>query len=93
MKYVFIHILMQIFMNLCLCYFYQISMKFSPKCRSKKLGMTYIILGSFCSFLNWKGADIGPQIRPRKTPKYKGFIKTIFEPKFVDINYFLNQQF
>ena len=33
-------------------------MKFSPKCRSKKLRMTYIILGSFCLFFNWEGADI-----------------------------------
>ena len=35
-------------------------MKFSPKCRTKKLGnMIYTIVGSFCSFLNWN-------IRPRK---------------------------
>ena len=43
-------------------------MKFSPKCRTKKLGMIYTILGSFCSFLNWEGADIWPRIRPRKIP-------------------------
>ena len=43
-------------------------MKFSPKCRTKILGMMYTILGSFCSFLNWEGADIRPQIRPRKIP-------------------------
>ena len=43
-------------------------MKFSPKCRTKKLGMIYTILGSFCSFINWEGADIRPQISPRKIP-------------------------
>ena len=37
-------------------------MKFSPKCRTKKLGMIYTILGSFCSFLNWEGVGIRPQI-------------------------------
>ena len=41
-------------------------MKCSPKCRTKKLGMIYTNLGSFCSFLNWEGPDILPQIRPRK---------------------------
>ena len=34
-------------------------MKFSPKCRIKKLGMIYTILGSFCSFLNLEGAAQG----------------------------------
>ena len=43
-------------------------MKFSPQCRTKKLGMIYTILGSFCSFLNWEGTDIWPKIRPRKIP-------------------------
>ena len=43
-------------------------MKFSPKCRTKKLGMIYTILGSFCSFSNWEGANIRPQIRLRKIP-------------------------
>ena len=45
-------------------------MKFSPNliCRAKKLGMIYIILVSFCSFFNLKGAVIRPQIRPRKIP-------------------------
>ena len=33
-------------------------MKILPKCRTKKLGMVYTILGSFCSFLNWERADI-----------------------------------
>ena len=36
-------------------------MKFSPKCRTKKLGMIYTIVGSFCYFLNWKGAIYGPK--------------------------------
>ena len=44
-------------------------MNCSPKCRTKKLGMIYTILGRFCSFfLNWEGADIRLQIRPRKIP-------------------------
>ena len=43
-------------------------MKFAPTFRTKKLGMIYTILGSFCSFLNWEGANILPQIRPRKIP-------------------------
>ena len=34
-------------------------MKLSPKCRTKKLGMVYIILGSFCSFLNREGPKSG----------------------------------
>ena len=38
------------------------------KCKTKKLGMIYTILGCFCSFFNWEGADILPQIRPRKSP-------------------------
>ena len=33
-------------------------MKFLPKCRTKKFRMTYTICESFCSFLNWEGADI-----------------------------------
>ena len=37
-------------------------MNFSPKCRTKKLGI-YTNLGGFDSFLNW---EIRPQIRPRK---------------------------
>ena len=44
-------------------------MKFSPKCRTKKLGMIYTVLRSFCSFLNWEGAIIQPQIEPRKIPE------------------------
>ena len=49
-------------------------MKFSPKCRTKKLGIIYTTLGSFCSFLNWEGADIRPQIRPRKIPDIRNDI-------------------
>ena len=47
-------------------------MKLSPKCRTKKLGMMYTIYGSFCSFLNWDGADVRPQIRPRNIPVCNG---------------------
>ena len=43
-------------------------MKFLPKCRTKKLGKIYTILGSFCLFFNWERADIRPRIRPRKIP-------------------------
>ena len=43
--------------------FAQIFTKFSP---IKKFGMIKSILGSFCIFLNWEGANIWPQIRPRK---------------------------
>ena len=46
--------------------FVQIFMKFSPKCRTKKLGKIYTVLGSFCSFFHWLRADIRSQIRPRK---------------------------
>ena len=35
-----------------------IFMKFSPNCRAKKLGIIYIILGSFGSFFNWEEAVI-----------------------------------
>ena len=41
-------------------------MKFSPRCRTKKVGIIYTILGSFYSFLNWEGTNIRLQIRPRK---------------------------
>ena len=45
-------------------------MKFSPKCRTKKLGMIYTILGSFAMFLIGEGLIyIQPQIRPRKIPE------------------------
>ena len=38
-------------------------MNFSPKCRTKKLGMIFTSLGIFCSFFNW-------EMRPRKFPVY-----------------------
>ena len=44
-------------------------MKFSPKCRTKKLGMIYTIFGSFCSIRVGGGADIRPEIRLRKIPE------------------------
>ena len=44
-----------------------------------KLGMIYTTLGSFCSFLNWEGADIRPQIRPRKTPGLNSHISEKME--------------
>ena len=53
-------------MHIVIALFVPIFMKFSPKCRTKKFGMIYTILGSFCSFFIWEGADIQPQIRPRK---------------------------
>ena len=51
--------------------------RFSPKCTTKQLGMIYTILGSFCLFLNWEGADIRPQIRPRKIPVEKQTVHTL----------------
>ena len=45
----------------------------NKKCRPKKLGMIYTILGSFWLFLNWLRADIWPEIRPRKIPVKHGF--------------------
>ena len=51
----------------CICnfgIFVWIFMRFSPECRTKKLGMIimiYTILGSFCSFLNGKGPILGPK--------------------------------
>ena len=53
-------------------------MKFAPKCRTKKLGMIYTILGSFCSFFNWEGVDILPQIRPRKIPGLNSVFKEVY---------------
>ena len=61
-------------------------MKFPPKCRTKKLGMIRIILGSFCSCLNWEGADIRPQIRPRKIPE--GAYVIITEISYASPNYY-----
>ena len=55
----------------CICnfaIFVQFFIKFSPKCKTKKLKWYTLFSGSFCSFLNWEGADIRPQIRPRKSP-------------------------
>ena len=43
-------------------------MKFSPKCRTKNLGMIYTVLGRVCSFFNCERAAIRPQIRPKKIP-------------------------
>ena len=41
-------------------------MNFFQKCKTKKLGMIYTILGSFCLFLNWERAEIRPEIRSTK---------------------------
>ena len=59
---------MQTFIHCNFAILVRIFMKFSTKCRTKKLRMTYTILGSFCSFWNWEGTDIQSQIRPRKIP-------------------------
>ena len=53
-------------------------MKVSPNCRTQKLGMIHTIFGSFCSFFNWEGANIWPQIRPRKIPGTYGPAHEIF---------------
>ena len=55
----------------CICnfgIFVQIFMNISPKCRAKKLGSIYMILGSFCSYFTWEGANIQPKIWPGKIP-------------------------
>ena len=57
--------------------FVPIFMKFSPKCRTKKFRMIYTILGSFCSFSYWEGAEIWPQYRPRKIPGIYQFFLTM----------------
>ena len=57
-----------IYASVTLVFFVLIFIKCSPKCRTKKLGMIYTILGSFCSFFNWEGADIRPQARHSKIP-------------------------
>ena len=48
----------------CICnfaIFVQIFMKFSPKCRTKNMGMINTILGSFGSFLIGKEPLYGPK--------------------------------
>ena len=52
---------MQFSCNITFAIFVQIFMKFSPKCRTKKFGITFTILGSFYSFFNEKGSIIGPK--------------------------------
>ena len=47
-------------------------MKFSPKCRTKKLGMNDTHhFGKLLLISNWEGTNIRPQIRPRKIPALK----------------------
>ena len=48
-------------------------MKFSPKCRSKKWGMIYTILGSFAHFWIGKGPIFGPK---------SGLGNSLFYPRF-----------
>ena len=50
-------------------------MKFSPKCRTKKLGMICTTFGSFCSYFKSDGADIGPK---------SGLEKSLFSLSLVD---------
>ena len=58
---------------LCICnfaIFVQIFMKFSPKCRTKKLGMINTILERVCSFLYpatkvWRGIMLYPSVSVR----------------------------
>ena len=63
-------------------------MKFAPKCRTKKLGIINTTLGSFCSFLNWQGADIRPQIRPRKIPDINDIIYTCVQSGLILVKTF-----
>ena len=60
-------------------------MKFSPKCRTMKLGIVNTIMGRS---LNWEGADFGPQIRPGKIQShcinhYSNYIHV--SPSFTDV--------
>ena len=45
-----------------------IFMKCTPKSRTNEFEMMFTILGSVCSILDWEGADIRPQTRPKKIP-------------------------
>ena len=80
-SHVFIHFLCK-FSHICN---FAISVQnfiiFSPKCRTKKLGMQHIILGRFCSFLNWEGPNIRPQIMPRKIPGHSLFSVSWITPE------------
>ena len=56
--------------NICnFAIFGLIFMEFSPNCTAKEVGMLLNILGSFCLFLDWEGADIRLLNRPRKIPE------------------------
>ena len=62
------------FVNVNICNFVifgPIFMKFSSNFRTKELGILFTILGSFHSFLDWEGADIWLQNRPKKIPALK----------------------
>ena len=64
-------------------------MKFSPKYKTKKLGMIYTPLWEvFCSFLNWEGADIRPQIGPRKIPDINDIIYTCVQSGLILVKTF-----
>ena len=58
-------------------------MKFSPKCRTKKLGMIYTIPGCFCSFLIGKGLLFGPKSGLGKFVKEFAFLLFIMLLFFV----------
>ena len=60
-NHVFIHIFYAIFHGSVTANFARIFMKFQPKCRTKKLGMIYTILGSFAHFLIGKWSIFGPK--------------------------------
>ena len=61
-------------------------MKFLPVCRSKKLGKINTILGRVCSFLNWEGGDVQPQIRPWKIPDMSITAEEDIKPHLNQIN-------
>ena len=55
----------------CICnfaIFVWIFMKFSPNCRTWKVGMIYTILGSFCLFFNWERAVFMAPNQARENP-------------------------
>ena len=55
--------------------------EFLPNCTAKELGRLFSIFGSFCSFLDSEGANIGPLNRPH--PCYVTVIVSYFFQLFL----------
>ena len=52
--------------------------------------MIYTILGSFCSYLDWEGADIRPLIMPRKIIEGLHCTVIVLDKKMVKPFFFLS---